>query len=48
VGKFVAGLLAGIPLIDALAISVNQPAIAVALILALPVSLALQRIVAAT
>lgn len=48
VGKFVAGLLAGIPLIDALAVAASMPLLAVCLLLGLPISLALQRLVAAT
>jgi hypothetical protein len=48
VGRFVAGLLAGIPLIDALAIAVSAPGVALVLLMALPASLALQRLVAAT
>ena len=47
-GTFVAGLLAGIPMIDALAVAPLIPWLGVALLLALPVSLLLQRIVAAT
>ena len=48
IGDFVAGLLAGIPLIDALAIAGPEPGVALVLLMALPASLALQRLVAAT
>ena len=48
IGRFVGGLLAGIPLIDALAIASLVPWLALVFLLALPSSVALQRVVAAT
>jgi 4-hydroxybenzoate polyprenyltransferase len=48
IGRFVAGLLAGIPLIDALAVSSSAPLLGICLLLGLPVSLVLQRLSAAT
>jgi len=48
IGKFVGGLLAGIPLIDALAVAPLVPWLAALLLGALPLSLGLQRLIAAT
>ncbi len=48
IGRFVGGLLAGIPLIDALAVSSLVPWLALVFLLALPLSMILQRMVAAT
>ncbi|MFT4546750.1 MAG: 4-hydroxybenzoate polyprenyltransferase [Verrucomicrobiales bacterium] len=48
IGQFVGRLLAGIPLIDALAVSSIEPWLGVAILFALPLSMGLQRLVAAT
>ena len=48
VGKFVGRLLGGIPLIDALAVSALVPVLGLLMLLALPLSMLLQRLVAAT